>query len=131
MTTLNTKVLGVWTPIAGDVNASNPINDFITYWTPSPWTNAALVNGWSNFPGYQSAQYRKRGDMVDMRGVIQSGASSTVAFVLPVGFRPPTGCQMIIRGGAGDCYCDIGANGDIIFSYDGSVVSFILSFSTI
>jgi hypothetical protein len=34
-------------------------------------------------------QYRKVGDMVELRGVIRGGTAGTVAFTLPAGFRPP------------------------------------------
>jgi hypothetical protein len=57
----------------------------------TPWTAMPLASGWSNFAaGFQTAQYRKVGDIVYARGVVQAaaGAASTIA-TLPAGFRPP------------------------------------------
>jgi hypothetical protein len=54
------------------------------------WAAPTLVNSWADFGGgNQVAQYRKVGDTVQMRGIVKSGATSTEAFTLPSGFRPP------------------------------------------
>lgn len=53
------------------------------------WTNPTLLNSWANFGApFQTAQYRKIGDMVQLRGLIAGGTLGTNAFVLPSGFRP-------------------------------------------
>jgi len=54
---------------------------------PTAWTNLPLVNGWSIS---SPSAYRKVGDMVQIRGAIQSGtiAGNTILATLPVGFRP-------------------------------------------
>lgn len=88
MTTLKIKQAGSWTAIAGDVVAQNPINDFITYWTPGPWTAVTFQNSWVNSPSSQNVQYRKRGDIIDLRGRMRTGTIGAAAFTLPVGFRP-------------------------------------------
>lgn len=90
MATLNYKVSGAWTPIAGDVNATNPINDFISQNTPGPWTAITLVNSWVNYGAtYQPARYRKIGDIVYIEGMIKQGVIGATPFAtLPVGFRP-------------------------------------------
>lgn len=58
---------------------------------PTPWTNMTLINGYANYGGYALASYRKIGDMVYVRGLIQRGGASAgvTCFVMPVGFRPP------------------------------------------
>jgi hypothetical protein len=89
MTTLNTKVGGVWTAIAGDVQVQNPINDFISLWTPGPWIYPTLTNGWVNLAPYQPVSYRKRGDIIEMRGIMNAGTLNVTVFTLPVGYRPP------------------------------------------
>lgn len=38
---------------------------------PSAWTSLSLINGWSNYPGRQAAQYRLAGDEVQFRGTIR------------------------------------------------------------
>ena len=51
------------------------------------WTNATLLNSWANYlAGTAVAQYRKVGDVVEVRGSVKSG--SGVIFTLPDGLRP-------------------------------------------
>ncbi|WP_373070185.1 hypothetical protein [Gemmatimonas sp.] len=72
-----------------------------------------LINSWVNL-GLQPAQYRKLGDMVYIRGQIQSGASGTSAFTVPVGFRPPTSLDLSIvaySGGAVVALASVQAGG--------------------
>jgi hypothetical protein len=60
--------------------------------TPTAWTAVTFQNSWVDFgAGLQICQYRKVGDEVQVRGVIQGGVSATVAFTLPTGFRPLAG----------------------------------------
>jgi hypothetical protein len=63
--------------------------------TPQGWTSvSSFLNGWSNFGGWQMAQYRKIGDEVRLRGLVAGGtfgATVGLMFYLPVGFRPPLG----------------------------------------
>jgi hypothetical protein len=48
-------------------------------------------NSWVNFGSvYAPAEYRKHSDgMVQVRGMIKSGTTSTASFTLPSGYRPP------------------------------------------
>lgn len=56
----------------------------------SAWTAPTLGSSWVNFGApYQVAQYRKLGDMVQIRGIVKSGTLAAI-FTLPAGFRPPT-----------------------------------------
>jgi hypothetical protein len=57
---------------------------------PTAWTAVTFLNGWHDFGGgYQTAQYRKVGDIVYVRGTIaNSGTPPSVCFTLPAGFRP-------------------------------------------
>lgn len=56
-----------------------------------PWLTPTLINSWVNFGGgEQDLQYRKVDDMVQIRGVVKSGAIGSVIAVLPVGYRPPS-----------------------------------------
>lgn len=54
---------------------------------PTAWVAPTLGNSWvvafSNTVGY-----RKVGDVVQLRGMIQSGTLNTTIFTLPSGFRP-------------------------------------------
>lgn len=50
---------------------------------------APFTNSWANFgSGNATAAYRLQGNIVRLRGGIQSGASGTSPFTLPTGFRP-------------------------------------------
>jgi hypothetical protein len=70
---------------------------------PTAWTVPAFVTGWGQYGGFSTVSYRKIGDLVYLRGLLNSvaGAVAGVAFTLPVGFRPPTQCLMA-------CYCSPG-----------------------
>lgn len=57
----------------------------------SGWLNATLENSWVNFGGsFATAQYRKIGSLVELRGVIKDGTSTdgTTMLTLPAGYRP-------------------------------------------
>jgi hypothetical protein len=57
--------------------------------TRTPWTAPTLLNSWVNYgSGFQDCQYRRVGDMVQVRGLIKSGTIAVI-FNLPAGFRPP------------------------------------------
>lgn len=57
------------------------------------WINMILINSWANFDAagatQRTAQYRKIGNMVYLRGVIKTGTSGTVFWAAPSGFRMP------------------------------------------
>lgn len=55
---------------------------------PTTWTALTLINSWVNFDAGHPAQIRKVGDDVEVRGLIKSGVSGTVAFNAPAGSRP-------------------------------------------
>lgn len=53
-------------------------------------TAPTLINSWVNFGGSSKAAgyWKDRNGTVRLEGMVKSGTSGTVAFVLPVGFRP-------------------------------------------
>jgi len=57
----------------------------------TPWTNATLVNAWTNAASPMGPlQYRKVGEVVQLRGTVHDNATTAaVMTTLPVGFRPP------------------------------------------
>ena len=91
-----------------------PVAEWINAYTPTTWTNGVLQNSWVTFPGYQPAQYRKVGDMVQVRGVIAYGTLNALAFVLPSGYRPIL--PMIIPALSGSLVAVL------IINADGSVI---------
>jgi hypothetical protein len=88
-TIISTTDWGV--PITDEVNR-------LTTWqlaqVPTVWYNVVFSNGWSNLSGFVT-QYRKLGDMVQVRGGIQSGAIGSIPFTMPVGFRPTSTLQFV------------------------------------
>lgn len=65
------------------------ISTLSTYVTPGVWQTATLQNAWvKHSAAYPTAQYRKEGDNVRVRGLIKSGTMSGIIFTLPVGYRP-------------------------------------------
>ena len=58
------------------------------------WTAVSFGTNWTDYgSGYQTAQYKKFGDQVYLRGLATSNANSWTTyptiFTLPVGYRPP------------------------------------------
>jgi len=49
-----------------------------------------FTNSWVNYSldYYQEAQYRRIGDVVEIRGTMKNGTDSATAFTLPPGYRP-------------------------------------------
>jgi hypothetical protein len=96
----------------GDTGATGPAG---TLPTP-PWIAPSFVNGWRNYgSGFVAAGYRKIGDIVYFRGLLQGGASPSVAFTLPAGYLPP---GTIVAIGVGD---NTSANGRIDINTAGAV----------
>lgn len=56
----------------------------------SGWTQATLVNSWVNYGlTWDTAAYRKVGDIVYLRGLVKNGSIPGAIFTLPSGYRPP------------------------------------------
>ena len=94
ISTINGKI----TTIEGDIN--NLEND-VAALQPTVWYAASLIGSWVNVAGQQAMQYRKWGDTVWLRGLVQSGASGSAIFNLPSGFRPPYTLGFAIASGLG------------------------------
>lgn len=85
----------------------------------TPWTAPTLLNSWTNYgAGFQACQYRRVGDVVQIRGLIQSGTSTI--FTMPTGFRPPA--ILMFRQECATykgCRVDVNTGGSVILSgYD-------------
>jgi hypothetical protein len=88
----------------------------------TPWYTPTLQNGFTQ--STPPVQYRKVGDMVQLRGAMNGTTSYVAAFNLPAGFRPPG--QITISGTAvttGDywnvCCFTITPGGDLSISSTG------------
>jgi len=84
----------------GDLINETWVDAVVDTITPTAWTAVTFQNGWSNLVGL--CQYRKVGDMVQVRGIIKGGTSGSVAFTMPVGFRPPQTVRFPISSALGD-----------------------------
>lgn len=55
------------------------------------WIVPTLLNGWANFgAGNQTAQYRRVGEIVQIRGLVSGGTMSAAIFTFPAGYRAPS-----------------------------------------
>ena len=85
------------------------------------WTAVTFQNSWANYgAGYQGVEYRKVGDMVQLRGVLNTaGTSATAAFTLPVGFRPLASLSISAANsvGAQIAMLDINASTGVVLIY--------------
>jgi len=109
-----------------------------TYQAWTPITN--FQNNWVNFDTARTAQYRKIGDEVKMRGVVKGGTVGygTPMFNLPVGFRPVTGRDedWVVRAAGAPANLTVFANGNVsvVDNTGGQSVTYVylngVSFST-
>jgi len=77
-------------PAPGSGVKSDWAQQITNYVLRTAWTGVAYSNGWADLAaGTQAVQYRKEGDRVFVRGMMKGGTLASVAFTLPVGFRPP------------------------------------------
>lgn len=99
-------------PITDEVNR---LTDLSIANAPTPWITATLTNGWVNFDA-RAAQYRKIGDIVYLRGVIKNGGLATVAFNLPIGYRPPSygNLGFIVESNINPALVNVEANGNVM-----------------
>lgn len=91
----------------------------------------AFQNSWVNFSGsFASAAFRKLPTgLVVIKGIIKDGTNGTIAFTLPVGYRPALTHIMGGRDNAGAFRVDIQPDGDV--KIGGGAYNTFLSFGTI
>lgn len=83
--------------------------------SPTAWKGVTFAGTWVNSASWQTVQYRKVGDMVQLRGTCNGGAavSGSGIFNLPVGFRPPAMLSLGTEGNGNFKWCLVAANGDV------------------
>jgi hypothetical protein len=100
--------------------------------TTTAWTAVTFAGTWANYgSGYQGMEYRKVGDMVQLRGVIAGGTSGTTVCTLPAGFRPPAQTQTGMRAGTGANSAglmDVNTNGVVIVYSEGATTACSVDF---
>ncbi len=81
------------------------------------WHAPSLINSFTNYgSGLQEVRYKKDGyggNFVVIEGVLTNGTSGTVAFVLPVGYRPVADQIFAMCGDITSGYIQVGSNGDV------------------
>ena len=58
----------------------------------TPWTEVTVFeNGWVNYHNtyWNTAAYRKVGDIVYLKGLVKDGTVDSTIFTMPEGYRPP------------------------------------------
>ena len=67
----------------------------------SSWTNLTLLNGWTDFgSGTAAPAVTNISGIVHLKGVIRTGGTNPVPFILPVGDRPATKVAVLVDLGA-------------------------------
>lgn len=101
--------------------------------TSSAWHTPTLINSWTNLgSGFQSAGYLKDPiGFVHLKGLITGGATNTVAFVLPTGYRPgATTFGAAVAGGPAAADTQIDTSGNVTIGWAGSIGDVGLSYVT-
>lgn len=105
---------------ASNVNTSWAGLDNIQFMpSGTSWTNLTLQNSWVYYGSpYAVPAYTKTADgMVDLKGLIKTGASGTVIANLPVGYRPSANLIFQVETNANvNGRIDVRSNGDIYAS---------------
>lgn len=79
-------------------------------------------SGWANYGGgWQTGQYRRVGDMVQLRGLVyRFSGVGTLICTLPTDARPPAVCRKLIANDTGTGLIDINTDGTVVLA-SGSV----------
>ncbi len=95
----------------------------------TPWTAVTFVNAHVNYgAGFQTVQYRKQGDMVQVRGLFRTGAVGSTVFTLPVGFRPPASLGFVVDSNSAFGRINVDPSGQVVLAA-GSTASTWTNFS--
>jgi len=135
--TLRTLVSGPTSSVAGNLasfadSTGLVLQDSGVSSMPQAWQTPTLLNSWVNVgPGYSEAGYYKDPfGRIWLRGLLRVGASGTVIFTLPSGYRPAAEAVFGI-----DCLTsaytpgelDVRINGDVIPTFAGVLNNFSLN----
>ena len=85
------------------------------------WSNVSFNSGWLNYGGsYQTAQYKKVGDFIFLRGLVKRTSGVGVSILtLPPGYRPPAQCLLGTLTNTGIGRLDIQTDGQVVWSSGG------------
>jgi hypothetical protein len=85
----------------------------ITDTTDTGWVNLTLLNSWANATGGGTASYRRIGQVVYLRGRVDSGSTTTIA-QLPAGLEPSANWTTYGYGGGTGSPVTINSTGAIL-----------------
>ena len=78
------------------------------------WKYFVYENSWvDNSSTTNSAQYRKVGDIVELRGTVKDGTLGTAIFTLPVGYRPAKNTNLSTVANNAFGYAYINTDGEV------------------
>lgn len=97
------------------------------------WSPVTFQNSWANTgtPYYDAAYHRDAFGVVRMRGRIDTGSSGTVAFTLPVGFRPTAQMDFSVDNSGSIAQVSIAANGEVTPTASGAAAASLENISFI
>lgn len=133
---IGAQVRSPFAPVGSLAAPMSPFGDVPVSMMPEGWIAVSggigFQNSWVNYGGGEQAmQYRKVGDVVELRGTIKSGTVGFVpAFTLPAGYRPPAPIAVAVpaNGAFGAVY--IAATGDVdVFVGSNAAVNIVTRFS--
>jgi len=104
--------------------ANSAYSQIMAGWVPLAWIEVgsgggapAFQNSWDNLTVATPARFRKTSSgLVTLDGIIDTGASGSVAFTLPVGYRPTKQVTITVTGsvvGVVGSFLTIETNGDV------------------
>lgn len=108
-----------WWADSRDISILNYADAISTLKYSSPisvgaWTAPTLAWSWVNFGApHQDVQYRKVGDLVQIRGLMKNGTMAAPAFNLPAGYRPPKDLFFAVVSAGAPAVMNVEAGGNV------------------
>ena len=102
----------------GDPGTASDLNTYIRdnsayLYGDTSWTAVTFQNSWANLASYVT-QYRRLGATVALAGAATGGTAATVAFTLPVGYRPAAKCNFAPATSSSTiCYVQVATTGTV------------------
>jgi len=96
-----------------------------------PWIGVSYSNGWADTASYQGVEYRRVGDVVQVRGRMGTGDSTDIAFTLPTGYRPPASfsVQSVNSNSTpGVALLNVSSGGTVVPYFGGATVAIACNF---
>ena len=88
------------------------------------WQAPTFVNSWANVSGYEAGYYKDPWGRVYLKGVLGTGTSGTVAFTLPVGYRPSESLLFpaLQTSATAGAYVDVNTDGTVNLVRTGTTI---------